>query len=394
MKHFAKVANFRPLQRLYRRFNNRGAIAPIAAVLMTLLVVTAGAGIDLGRQVQLQGALQDAADSAALAGITQTTSAAAISAAKSYVSAAAASIPGNPTVSGAYAYDNTTNATAPTMTVTLTASIPTTLLAVMTKTLNGAATAKASGTLARKVTITVSNFNSSAADLNQIYYYLYASSLTGTALYATTPTLSASPILSNNPNAKLTGSTTFSVALGYSVGFALSNTTGGLSNYGSNCYGQAKGTTIIYYSHREDSAGSYWDYNVPSFTACTAGGNNWSAKIASNGVTELAPCNSSDASVVDSIGTCSSSATYPAGNYVYYTDSNPAYKPYDALYGTAYSRNPLRYGSTNTDCTAGDVIYQWDDNGGTTDDNDYNDAVFTANCTNLVVSNTTVKLYQ
>ena len=52
-----------------------------------------------------------------------------------------------------------------------------------------------------------SNFNSSASDLDQIYYYTYPSTLSGTTLYSYKPTLDKSQlILSNDPNQTMTGS--------------------------------------------------------------------------------------------------------------------------------------------------------------------------------------------
>lgn len=367
----------------------RGAMAPVFAVTGLMLVITLGGSVDASRVLNAKQQLQDIADSGALAGATQMGTGTPTTAAQDFVNAAVSALPGKPTVTGTYSY----NSTAETVTVSLQETVQTTFGAVLTPSVTTSATSTATGNMARQVKVTLGNFSSDASDLNQVYVYSIPSGMSGTTLYQWTPTLGSTPVFSNASG--FTNPTTFTttVPTGYSVGFALSNTTGGKSGYGSNCYGQAQGTNHIYYSHREDSLQSYWDYNAPSFKACTS--STWSGKISSttSGWYDLLPCNSSDASEFPLIGgTCSSSVTYPAGDYVYYTDSNTSYKPYDPLYGTLYSRNPLKYGTTNTDCTQGDVTYDWDDNGGSSDDNDFNDAVFTVNCTKLVVQQSSIHL--
>jgi hypothetical protein len=87
------------------------------------------------------------------------------------------------------------------------------------------------------------------------------------------------------------------------------------------------------------------------------------------------------------------------------------------IYPWGYSRNPLQFGvlnrdsngiptggtttSTNSDCTQGDVTYNWDDNGGGDDDyaasnstswGDFNDVVFTVNCQATLVQQSSIKL--
>lgn len=392
--------------------NRAGAIAPLFAVAAIPLTIAAGSAVDIGRSIDFRSQLQDISDSAALAGLAQATTGAEVSTATSFVNAAVARLAGSPVVSASYAY----NSTPGTLQVTLNANLATTFAAMVTPSIAVSATSTATGAFATNVVFTISHFNSSAYDLDQIYYYPIPTGMTGTTLYQWTPTLQASQLLLSNASGFSNVSRTVQVPIGDAVGFALSNTTGGVIGYGANCYGQAQGANIIYYSHREDASGSYWDYNTPAFTACTASPNYSSAKITYNGNTLLTPCNSSDSNNVTASGfaaysgggggwlgyllgggtnpnsTCSSSATYPAGNYVYYTDVNTSWRSYDTLYGTAYSRNPLRYSTTNTDCTRGDVGYQWDDGGGGVDDNDYNDAVFTVNCTTTGLNKSTIKL--
>ncbi len=368
-------------------------MAPLFAIAAVPLTIAVGSAVDIGRVMDTRSQLQDIADSAALAGLaaangTPTTTA------QNFITAAVSALPGKPTVTASFPAQASSTA----FEVVLKTNVATTFTALVTPSIATTVQSTAVGSLARNVTFTISNFSAQAGDLNQVYFYAIPSSLSGTSLYQWTPWGANAPppanLLLSNASGFSNVNQTVQVPIGSGVGFALSNTTGGKSAYGANCYGQAQGTTYIYYSHREDSQGSYWDYNVPRFTACTNGSNYWSAALpASGGTVQLAPCNSSDASEISQIGgICSSSVTYPAGNYVYYTDNNPYYQPYDPLYGTPYSRNPLRYGSTNTDCTQGNVIYQWDDNGGTSDDNDYNDAVFTVNCTTTGISKSSIRL--
>ncbi len=379
------------------RRGRSGSIAPMFAVAAIPLVLAVGTAVDVGRVMDAHGKLQDIADSAALAGATQLETGNETAAATKYVTAM---LPGvTPTVT---VVENSNG--VGTVQVSVSQSVPTTLAALFTPTVSTTATATAQGTLVRNVTFTLSNFNSSAMDLNQIYYYVQPSGSSGTTLYQWAPTLSSSNLLlSNQPGHTNPAKQTVQIPVNAVIGFALSNTTGGVGGYGSNCYGQKQGATMIYYSHREDANGSYWDYNTPSFHACTTGTNTWSANIPAGPYQTvstgwgpvLTPCNSSDSSSISAIGgSCSSSATYAAGNYVYYTDTNSAWQSSDPLYGTRYSRNPLRFGTSNTDCTQGTVTYQWDDNGGGSDDNDYNDAVFSVKCTTLAAQQTSIRLIQ
>lgn len=406
-----------------------GSIAPLFAVGAVPLVLAAGAAVDISRVLDERGQMQDIADSAALAGASSFVglgdSTAAVTAASNYLKATGPRLAGTPTVTVTQTCGGAPTtaavgtliayicATAPstgsnyigTVKVTLATSVKTTVASMVKPSVFTMASATAQGSAARNVQFTqVQNFSSSAADLNQIYIYTTPAGYTGTTLYQWTPSLSgASPILSNgsgftNPGAgnSVTFQEPYADATGavLGVGFALKNTTGGISGYGANCYGQAQGTSYLYYSHREDGAGSYWDYNVPRFNACIPTSKNWSALINMNGVNMLANCDTTDASYVSEIGgTCSSTAVqYPAGNYVYYTDSNTSWQPYDTEYGTYYSRNPLKFGTNNTDCTKGPVTYEWDDNGGSSDDNDFNDAIFTADCSSVAIQKASVRL--
>lgn len=379
----------------FKRFwsDRAGSIAPLFAVAAIPLTIAIGAATDVGRSMDIHSQLQDISDSAALAGLAQAVPGSEVATAQKFVTAAAAKLPGAPVVTGTYTFTQGSSTTASTLQVSLSSKVATTFAALVTPSIAVASTSTAAGSFARNVTFTINNFNSSASDLDQIYYYSIPSGMSGTTLYQWTPSLTASNLLLSNASGFSNVNKTVQIPIGTTVGFALSNTTGGVSGYGANCYGQAQGVAYVYYSHREDSAASYWDYNVPKFNACTTGSTNyWTGTIVSNGVTQLLPCNSSDASTVRQVGTCNSSQTYAAGNYVYWTDNNAAYKPYDPLYGTPYSRNPLRFGTTNTDCTQGNVTYQWDDNGGNPDDNDYNDAVFTVNCQTTAIDKTKIHL--
>jgi hypothetical protein len=250
----------------------------------------------------------------------------------------------------------------------------------------------------RNVTITVTNFNSSAYDLDQVYGYNYnPASYSGTNLYTLAPTTSQMTLLlSNGPNPK-TSNTSFQVPIGNSVGFALANTTGGVIAYGETCYGQQTGQQYLYYSHRWVS-GSYYDYPQPNqtkvasfvacqdtldtsatFTVCTPTTTKANGKSTTNG----------------KYGTVASGSTCwetNAGNWSKGVSESTVPAASSYIYSSSYGRNPLQFSTTNTDCTKGDVGYRWDDNGGGDDDNDFNDADFTVNCTELVLANQTIKL--
>ncbi|MHB8285800.1 MAG: pilus assembly protein TadG-related protein [Caulobacteraceae bacterium] len=400
-----------------------GSIAPIFAVAAIPLTIAVGAATDIGRTMDVRSQMQDMSDSAALAGATQFTqasNAAAVTIAENFITASIKTLPGAPTpvvtascaapTAGAVGTvsanvcdlgDSTSGTTITAQIKVMTASnVATTFAALVTPSVAVSTQSVAQGNIGRNVVFTLTNYNSSASDTDQIYYYsipstsVPASSASNSALlayYTWTPwtTPPAANLLLSNTSGFSNVSKTVQIPLGTAVGFALSNTTGT-----SNCYGQAMGVTKVYYSHREDANGNYWDIAPIKFNVCTTDTSsitNYNSYLTtdSNGNNLLMPCNKSSTK-------CLSSATYNSSgtlaNYVYYTDVSGAYKSKTSITDIPYNRNPLRFASTNTDCTQGDVQYQWDDNGGNPDDNDYNDDDFTVNCSTTGSDKSSIRL--
>jgi Flp pilus assembly protein TadG len=319
--------------------------------------------------------------------------------------------------------------------VAITYNIKTTLMAMVKSAMPAAGLATAQGGVARKVTVNVSQFSTDAWDLDEIYFYpvptdASGTMLTGRSLYQYDPSSTvlsgqtsavlagATPILSNKAGFNNATSITLQVPYGSRPAFALYNTTGGVHGYGSNCYGQAQGQVKHYFSTREDvtpnisNQTQYYDYQSAGFSAC--GGGNY-------GDTNVNVTNPAGTDAYLSLANCTISPVYGTGYYrnqvVGYNNScRTGYSysgPKNFLYGwvgsSDYSRNPLQYGilnrnssgtptggttdgAMNMDCSSGNVTYNWDDNGGGSDDNDFNDIVFSVNCQQTTVLNTSVRL--
>jgi hypothetical protein len=78
----------------------------------------------------------------------------------------------------------------------------------------------------------------------------------------------------------------------------------------------------------------------------------------------------------------------PYGNNGYGQKQGSVHKYYSHL-----TPENVRIGGA-TDCVQGPIKQSWDDNGGKTDDNDYNDAVFQYDCTIVQSAPTSVRLVQ
>ncbi len=457
------------LARLTR--DRRGNIAITFALLAVPLVLGAGASIDLARMANVHGQVQDIADSAALAGAYQFTSADATAAsnaatvAGNYAKAMAANLPDHPTVATPVVSSSpscaapaaspgqvtvavctttpgSTNGYIGTVHVALNFAMKTTLTAMVTPsmTVNGQATAQ--GGVAVQVTVNVNHFNSSASDLDQVFYYAVPQNssgamLSGRSLYEYDPTNdiannkwlnSSKPILSNAPGFTNANIIYLQVPIGTEPAFAMYNTTSGVSNYGNNCYGQTPGQLKKYFSTRTQVPTSatlttqYYDYQAATFNT-VANSVNTKGDITAQKCSNSQGSNSSasDSGGTDSYAslmncnTSCSNLTWNAGTSTVTgscTKKCPASALGNYLYTWGSSRNPLQFGNLNrnsttgvptggttdglmvTDCSQGAVTYNWDDNGGAgNDDNDFNDIVFAVSqCTTTGVQTGSVRL--
>jgi hypothetical protein len=181
-------------------------------------------------------------------------------------------------------------------------------------------------------------FSCSAADLNQIYYYVIPSK----APTNYTPPQEALTLFASNVGgcAGANGNTqAIQVYAAQKIGFALKNTTGGVSKYGSNGYSAAQGSVHWFYS-----------------SSTTISQDAYSS-VTQNCSLDVVYVNGSTTTGSVSNGSC--------------TDT------------TAMSK----YSTFNCgELSGGTLTFNWNDMGGNPDDKDYNDAVYSMNC-NIPSSN-------
>ena len=340
----------RGLQRFAR--DRRGGVAILFGIAAVMLLFFAGAGVDLARSMNQKAQIQGAADAAALAGAGTYTSAAtlvaATAAANNYMnqfkttsglSALTFTVtPGTVASSG--------SVTIYTMTVKASAPITNTLMA-MAKSSNTVGVTAVAQNPVYNITITLSAFSSSAVDTNTIAYYTVPAD-------GSTPT-TTTPLYSNAKSSTLTsGTVTIQLTASQKLGFMLTNTTDGntvtttttctalqtifqgcrsgttSNSYGTNRYGGAANSVHYFYSHM-----------MPP------------SKIAYPSVTQ--DC---------SLQVLTSASAKPTS-------------------GSCLSALPT-YATVNCVQASGMTLYYyWNDMGGTTDDKDYNDAVYSVACSQV-----------
>jgi Flp pilus assembly protein TadG len=249
---------------LCRKFagDTRGATALLFGLLLIPLILAVGVGVDMARAAQMRAMLQGAVDAAALAGAAAYTSPSAqgtaTSLAQSYVTKGTGALPSSVTVTSTTITPGTTgsgNNVAYTMHVSVTISVPTTLMYPWkpAMTITASATAKNPVVTA---TFNMGGFVSYACDDNEIYWYIVPPD-------GGVPAASAMNLLWNNNTASPTGTATFQVAASAQIGFAVQNVTGARSrslggcNYGNNMYGAHPGDTQWLYSHMQPPSASY-----------------------------------------------------------------------------------------------------------------------------------------
>ncbi len=329
----------------------RGGVAVWFGISAVMLLFFAGSGLDLARSINQQAEMQGAADAAALAGAGAYTSAATLATA---TAAATNYMSQFKTASGLSALTFTvtpgtatsgSSVTTYGMTVTASAPIANTLM-VLAKSSNTVAVTATAKNPVYNITISMSGFSSSAVDTDTISYYTVPAD--GSA--PTTTTL----LYSNAPNAVTSsGSTTIQLTASQKLGFMLTNTTDGnatttcttvllilkkctSSNYGNNAYGGASGSVHYFYSH----------ISPPSKIAYPSVTQNCSLQVLT-----------------------SSTATPTSGSCL---SALPAYSTVNCVQASGMN-----------------LYYYWNDMGGSTDDKDYNDAVYTVSCSQ--VSSTAAK---
>jgi Flp pilus assembly protein TadG len=156
--------------------DRQGVVGVLSAIMLMTLLTAAGVAIDLSRAVQFRTALQNALDSAALAGASvykdATKASAATAVANNYMNSIIESLPQNSGVS--FAATTGISARGFTVTVNASAPVPTTIMALFVSQVPVAATATAINP------VVVVNFDlggagnwfSDAADTNTVYWYI------------------------------------------------------------------------------------------------------------------------------------------------------------------------------------------------------------------------------
>ena len=322
--------------------NQTGSFAIWFGLSILPLFLVIGAGVDLSRSLNQKAELQGAADAAALAGASAYVSAASSSTAVALATKYMDNFKATSGLPVTYTVTPTTSTSGSTITlykmkVTASAPISNTIMALTTSTNAIGATSSAQNPV-YNITINLGSFNSSAADLNTISYYKVPPDNSAPAAASTTQIFS-------NDGASANSSVTISVTASEKIGFMLTNTTGGKpsttcnrrgvctttypNGYGSNQYYGAQGSTHNFYSHMMP----------PSKVAYPSVTSNCSLQVLT---TNASP----------SAGGCSSSL--PA---------NAAVNCVDASGQTLY--------------------FNWNDMGGTSDDKDYNDAVYNVGCSKV-----------
>ena len=275
--------------------DHRGNVAVIFGLAAIPILGVTGVAVDYGRASNFRTILQSAVDASALAGATETSNAAVTATVGAFMEA---------TLPGGLSKNDVTHSLdlqVDAITVSAKAKVPATLSALFADEMPVEVSATASrGEPVRLLDISVTNFNSDAADANSIYWYIVPED-------DGLPSDADLHLLLSNDPAHPAPAVPDVIQIGVTdrIGFALFNVTGGVHPYGNNSYGQPVGSVHKFYSQQ-----------LPE-------------------------------------------NLHEAGN---------------------------------ADCSYGTVQHAWDDNGGPSDDNDYNDAVYDFSCATVQTDPKTVVL--
>ncbi|QBR01259.1 pilus assembly protein TadG-related protein [Paraburkholderia pallida] len=256
------------------RKRQRGVSSLMLLVLLIPLLLAVGVAVDLARMVQFRSDLQNAVDEAALAGaavfVDPTQSAQAVTAATNYFNRAI--LPVNLSVSAPTVTPNANgtinpalgSALAYTITVSATATVPTTLMAIVAPSM---ATISATATAADPVVSATPQFTKqvwTACDGNTLYYYKVPKNASNTGYdYSSVPAFNTQNyfwIFSTYPSTSAYGKAPAQTVPTFSanqpIGIMLRNdTNGNVGNSncpgtitGANSYGAPNGASQSFYS--------------------------------------------------------------------------------------------------------------------------------------------------
>ncbi|HYL32135.1 MAG TPA: TadE/TadG family type IV pilus assembly protein [Stellaceae bacterium] len=349
--------------------DNRGNVALFFGLMLTPLLFAVGGGIDYARGTQARVMLQSIVDSAAISGAAAYTApsaqANATALAQAFVTKGTASLPSNITVKSTVITPGTIgsgNNVAYTMSVSISASMPTTLMGLFMRTMNVTVFAAAKNPVVT-MTFDTTGFTSSACDANSLYWYVVPAN-GGVPNANTLNNVVWTNTSSSNPN-----TVSITVAASQQIGFAFKNVTGGRPsslggcNYGNNTYGSRNGDTQWFYS----------SLIPPNSQANTAPGG------ASTGTHGVYPT-TQDCSMQVLQGTLRyGSWTYPSAPQQCFTATGSG--DWGAKKTSVSWSQALLNAAPNCAALGGNSFqYAFNDMGGTSDDYDYNDLVFNLQC--------------
>jgi len=325
--------------KIFRRFlgDQNGNIAMMLGLMLVPLTLAAGVGIDYAQAQNFKNALQGAVDAASLAGASAYTSTSGTSTpttiATNYMNNAISKLPPNKGVTFTVSPATVTSGgktTGYTIAVSASGSVSTafmSLVAINTVPVTVAATSENPETTA---SVSLNGFTSSACDGNSIYWYPIPSSANPNTYVP--PNSTMTQLWSNTTTVTPKSFTLASSS--QQIGFALENVTGQKCGYGSNSFGGAQNSTHMFYSN----------LYPPSKQAYPSVTQNHSLQVA-----EL-----------------------PAGET---QDQVVASMPQQAFNSNFANAAPTCGGLNGKT-----MVYAWNDMGGTGDDLDYNDGVYTFSC--------------
>jgi Flp pilus assembly protein TadG len=358
----------------------RGAIGVAFALLAIPVIMMVGAAVDYARLEQFKTQLQSTVDSAALSGaaayIDASQNANAITVAQNYLSANVTLLPGHigSVTSSVSASQVTTGSNQGyTVTVKATATIATTFMRILTPNLKVSASATAVNPLVT-ITINASNFNSSAADYNTLWYWLISPTAPNAAPSTSQFTSSSGLKLGCNSGCSNT-KVTFTASASQQIGMALQNYTAHLSDYGVNydCTSyQTVPTTTTTTRTYDQWTHRYVDTTTTTYGSC----KNSEQWFFSNVMPPSANSNNStsidtgyqiaqNCSLQVQLGTSTPSTNLPPISGQCFTSLPQYANPSCAMLNGKYAN------------------YYWNDMGGYPDDKDYNDAEISISCSGI-----------
>lgn len=328
--------------------NRRGAVAVTFALMVVPIFLTIGGAIDYSRAVHFRSELQGGVDAAAIAGVSAYVSAASSgigsTVATNFMTNSTALLPQNAGIT--YTVTPSTLTSGATlkgylMTVTATGKMNTTFLGLLQPSITVAVSATAENPLVNAnptAAGTAGAFSASAADHNTISWYVVPPD-------GSLPTATELNVMWSNQGGPFPTTASFQVAASAKIGFALTNVTG--AGY-TNQYGSKSGTSHTFYSQLNpptNSSAGYNSINNPKNVHGVDGptGNNCTLQVLTVPTSGVMPTPQS--------GKCFPS-TQPM------TNAQPSC----------------------SQLSGAKIAFFWNDMGGTSDDEDYNDAQYTFSC--------------